>query len=43
MKAGDTTFVARMAVAEGAILAYGLAARLLWTLSCLRFRGEQRR
>ena len=27
----------------GASTGYGLAARLLWALACLRFRGEQRR
>jgi hypothetical protein len=30
-------------VAECGILAYALAARLLWALACRRVRGEQRR
>jgi ABC-type transport system involved in multi-copper enzyme maturation permease subunit len=42
-KTGDPEFVAQLAVATGSIVAYGLAARLLWALACLRFRGEQRR
>jgi ABC-type transport system involved in multi-copper enzyme maturation permease subunit len=43
LAAGDPQFAGRLIVAEGGIVAYGLAARLLWTLACRRFRGEQRR
>jgi hypothetical protein len=43
LEAADSHFVGRLAVAECGILAYAVAARLLWALACLRFRGEQRR
>jgi hypothetical protein len=42
-KAGGFRFVGRLIVAEGGILAYALAARVLWGIACTRFRGEQRR
>lgn len=40
---GDSEFAARLAVAIASIVVYGLAAWVLWTFACLRFRGEQRR
>jgi hypothetical protein len=43
LAAGDVRFVAQLLVATGGIVTYGLFARLLWTIACLRFRGEQRR
>jgi ABC-type transport system involved in multi-copper enzyme maturation permease subunit len=43
LNAGNSYFVGRLMVAEAGILAYALAARLLWALACHRFRGEQRR
>jgi ABC-type transport system involved in multi-copper enzyme maturation permease subunit len=42
VETGDSEFVAQLVVATGAVVGYGLAARLLWALACLRFRGEQR-
>jgi ABC-type transport system involved in multi-copper enzyme maturation permease subunit len=42
-KAGGFRFAGRLIVAEGGILAYALAARVLWGIACTRFRGEQRR
>jgi ABC-type transport system involved in multi-copper enzyme maturation permease subunit len=43
LKVGDARFVGRLIVAEGGILAYALAARVLWGIACTRFQGEQRR
>jgi ABC-type transport system involved in multi-copper enzyme maturation permease subunit len=43
LKVGDARFVGRLIVAVGGILAYALAARVLWGIACTRFRGEQRR
>jgi ABC-type transport system involved in multi-copper enzyme maturation permease subunit len=43
IKAGGLRFAGRLIVAEAGILAYALAARVLWGIACARFRGEQRR
>jgi hypothetical protein len=43
LKVGDARFVGRLIVAGGGILAYALAARVLWGIACTRFGGEQRR
>jgi len=43
LSTGNSYFVGRLVVAEGGILGYALAARLLWALACRRFKDEQRR
>jgi hypothetical protein len=42
-EAGNSFFVGRLAVAEGGILGYALAARLMWALAWRRLQSEQRR
>jgi ABC-type transport system involved in multi-copper enzyme maturation permease subunit len=41
IETADANFTGRLIVAEAGILAYALAARLLWAFACWRFRGAQ--